>query len=136
MLNEILNTIKFGARGDGDVTSVISGNSLVGKNTKPGSTEAEETKMILFNGLYYRGNWAIPFQVMLNSLFLYVNFYLLLYILQQLRSDPGNEFYKSQTEKQIVKLMRARGIFKYAHLDELKAQAIELPYEVNIFFIM
>lgn len=54
---------KFGARGAGDVTSVISGNSLVGKNNKPGSTETNETKMILFNGLYYRGNWAIPFQV-------------------------------------------------------------------------
>lgn len=56
---------QFGSPGDKDVASVISGNSLVGKkeNLKAGEAEGTESKLILFNGLYYRGNWAIPFQV-------------------------------------------------------------------------
>lgn len=58
-------SIQFLTPGDRDVASVISGNSLVGKkeNRKAGDTEDTESKLILFNGLYYRGNWAIPFQV-------------------------------------------------------------------------
>lgn len=44
---------------DGDGTSVLSGNSIVGD-----AKESEkETKMLLFSGLYYKGSWGIPFQV-------------------------------------------------------------------------
>lgn len=89
--------------------------------------------MILFNGLYYRGNWATPFQVIMTlHLHKSWNFYIFCVILQQLRSEAEHEFYKSENETRNIKLMRTRGIFKYADLAELSAQAIELPYEVNI----
>lgn len=44
-----------------DVASALSGNSIVGKKTD--SEDEYESKMLLFNGLYFRGNWAAPFQV-------------------------------------------------------------------------
>jgi len=65
--------------------------------------------MLLFNGLYYKGNWAIPFQ--------------------QLRSDSENVFYTSDTEKIPVKMMRARGFYKIANCKSLKAKAIDIPYD-------
>lgn len=100
----------FGGQGTGEVASVLSGNSIVGRRTD--SDAASESKLILFNGLYYRGSWATPFQ--------------------QLRSDMGgNTFYKSDSEKCTVNMMRARGQFKYARLEKDKAQAIELPYDVS-----
>lgn len=57
--------------------------------------------------------------------------------LQQLRSDFDNVFYVSATEKVPVKMMRARGFYKIADCKNLKAKAIELPYDVSknyIFF--
>lgn len=55
----------FGGGNDGDGTSIISGNSIVGEkeNAEENDKEKYESKMLLFNGLYYRGNWATPFQV-------------------------------------------------------------------------
>lgn len=44
-----------------DVASALSGNSIVGK--KADTEDEYESKMLLFNGLYFRGNWAVPFQV-------------------------------------------------------------------------
>lgn len=69
--------IQLGSPGDRDVASVISGNSLVGKkeNARAGDTEDTESKLILFNGLYYRGNWAIPFQVNIIEKFLPCNYF-------------------------------------------------------------
>lgn len=60
---------EFASHADGDVAHVISGNSLVGRKLNANDSDAEKTesKLILFNGLYYRGSWAIPFQVKLNS---------------------------------------------------------------------
>lgn len=54
-----------------DVASALSGNSLVGKKNIAGDDEADEihdgekyeSKMLLFNGLYFRGSWETPFQV-------------------------------------------------------------------------
>lgn len=55
---------KFGGK-YGEGVSIISGNSLVGEieNPKENETYKFEPKMLLFNGLYYHGSWAIPFQV-------------------------------------------------------------------------
>lgn len=47
-----------------DVSSALSGSSLTGR--KEGDAEngaRQESKMLLFNGLYYRGKWKTPFQV-------------------------------------------------------------------------
>lgn len=55
---------KFAGRNDGDGTAVLSGNSIVGEKTnQTNDTETTETKLLLFNGLYFRGSWATPFQV-------------------------------------------------------------------------
>jgi serine protease inhibitor len=48
---------------DGDVTSALSANSMVGEKINSNDTEKYESKMLLFNGLYFRGAWAHPFQV-------------------------------------------------------------------------
>lgn len=44
-----------------DVSSALSGNSLTGR--KSAGSEDQESKMLLFNGLYFRGKWKTPFQV-------------------------------------------------------------------------
>lgn len=43
------------------VSSALSGNSLMGR--KEGNGQELESKMLLFNGLYFRGKWKTPFQV-------------------------------------------------------------------------
>lgn len=49
----------------GDGASIVSGNSIVGEkeNLAEDETDIYEPKMLVFNGLYYHGNWATPFQV-------------------------------------------------------------------------
>lgn len=56
---------KFGGK-SGEGASIVSGGSIIGE--KENLTDADndnrfEPKMLLFNGLYYHGNWATPFQV-------------------------------------------------------------------------
>lgn len=46
-----------------DVSSALSGNSLMGR--KEDGSQEQESKMLLFNGLYFRGKWKTPFQVSL-----------------------------------------------------------------------
>lgn len=48
-----------------DVSTALSGNSLMGR--KQEDSLDEESKMLLFNGLYFRGRWKTPFQVSLND---------------------------------------------------------------------
>lgn len=101
---------QFGSTNAGEVASALSGNSIVGRKINSRQPDKEvESKMLLFNGLYYKGNWAIPFQ--------------------QLRSDTENVFYTSDSEKIPVKMMRARGFYKIAECKNLKATAIDLPYD-------
>lgn len=59
-----LDQRQFGSTNAGEVASALSGNSIVGKKDNSRQSEKNtESKMLLFNGLYYKGNWAIPFQV-------------------------------------------------------------------------
>lgn len=55
---------QFGGK-SGEGASIVSGNSIVGEkeNLDENETDIYEPKMLVFNGLYYHGNWAIPFQV-------------------------------------------------------------------------
>lgn len=72
----ILNT-QFGSTNTGEVASALSGNSIVGKKTNSRQPDKEtESKMLLFNGLYYKGNWAIPFQVNITWLPIYERLYI------------------------------------------------------------
>ncbi|CAO1407105.1 unnamed protein product [Diamesa serratosioi] len=98
---------------EGDVTSALSGNSIVGKNEDGGSEL--ESKMLLFNGLYFRGNWATPFFT--------------------LRSDELS-YFNTLSEKQTVKFMRSRGTFKYSEMSALNVDVVELPYENDRYALM
>ncbi|XP_058449741.1 antitrypsin [Malaya genurostris] len=88
----------------GDIASALSGNSLVGRkaNTKDGE---DESKMLLFNGLYYRGSWATPFQM---------------------KSEQGR--FSLNGEEKRVMTMKTEGIFGVGSSQELDARFIELPY--------
>lgn len=67
--------------------------------------------MLLFNGLYFRGNWAQPFM--------------------ELRSDEIRYFngFKGQQE---IKFMVTNGLFKYANISSQNLIAVELPYKVYL----
>lgn len=90
-----------------DVASALSGNSIVGK--KDTSSDELESKMLLFNGLYFRGNWKQPFQ--------------------KLRSDPEDVFFNSTSQKTRITMMRTRGTFRTGFISSIDSQAIEVPYE-------
>lgn len=64
--------------------------------------------MIIFNGMYFRGSWKKPFDVV----------------------EPGL-FYKSSSEKKSVQMMKATGSFNTAFISALDSQAIYLPYDVS-----
>lgn len=95
---------------EGDVTSALSGNSIVGKKagetSEPGSLES---KMLLFNGLYFRGDWLQPFM--------------------ELRSDD-KKYFEAITGKQDVKFMMTYGSFRFARIPSRHVSAVELPYKV------
>lgn len=59
-----IRLFKFGGKTD-EGASIISGNSIVGEKEDLDDDDSDryEPKMLLFNGLYYHGNWATPFQV-------------------------------------------------------------------------
>ncbi|CAO1413034.1 unnamed protein product [Diamesa tonsa] len=97
---------------EGDVTSALSGNSIVGKNEEDGQLES---KMLLFNGLYFRGNWATPFFT--------------------LRSDEL-AYFNTLSGKQTVKYMRSRGTFKFSEMSSLNVDVVELPYENDRYALM
>lgn len=65
--------MKFSGSFLSDGASIISGNSIIGEkaNISDDETDRFEPKMLLFNGLYYRGNWATPFQVNIHLLLKY-----------------------------------------------------------------
>jgi len=66
--------------------------------------------MLLFNGLYFRGNWAHPFM--------------------ELRSEEAS-YFDAVSGKQEVKFMKSQGSFRYADVPSKNLFAIELPYEVR-----
>lgn len=65
--------------------------------------------MIIFNGLYFRGFWKIPFQY-----------------------KQGEElFYKVNGEKILSRMLYAVGQFYVGHIDELDSTVLCLPYKVR-----
>jgi serine protease inhibitor len=69
--------------------------------------------MIIFNGLYFRGNWSIPFA--LGS-----------------QEPEGISFYVSNDEKKQTTMMYSQGEYDIGELTDLDSMAIELPYQVII----
>lgn len=104
---------QFGGKSD-DGASIISGNSLVGEKENPTDEEDKyEPKMLLFNGLYYKGNWATPFQ--------------------HLRDEALEfTFSTSEDEKVPIKMMRSCGLYRFGDIQKLDSEAIEFPYDVII----
>ncbi|CAB3233602.1 unnamed protein product [Arctia plantaginis] len=82
-----------------DVSSSLSVNSF-------GKKSISDSLMLIFNGMYFRGSWKQPFDII----------------------DSG-VFYKSNTEKKQVTMMKTKGRFQVASLPELDAEAIKLPYD-------
>ncbi|XP_054271936.1 serine protease inhibitor 42Dd-like [Macrosteles quadrilineatus] len=92
--------------GSKDVATALSANKIVDKN-RPDLDP--QTKMIIFNGFYFRANWKTPFKLV--------------------KEEDKRIFYKSLTEKKQVKMMQSKGSFDIGNVPELDATALELPYE-------
>ncbi|CAK1593801.1 unnamed protein product [Parnassius mnemosyne] len=86
-----------------DITSSVSVNSVGKKSIK---TSTIDSLMIIFNGMYFRGSWKQPFEAVENGV-----------------------FYKSNTEKIQVPMMKTTGTFKTSSLPDLDSEAILLPYD-------
>uniref|UniRef100_A0A182YGE2 Serpin domain-containing protein n=1 Tax=Anopheles stephensi TaxID=30069 RepID=A0A182YGE2_ANOST len=100
----------------GDIASALSGNSLVGRkaNLKEDEEPVNESKMLLFNGLYFRGSWATPFQ--------------------QLRTEESTFF--TNTDERPVMMMRSQGTFGVGKDDQLDAKFLELPYNNSRYSLL
>lgn len=131
----------FAGNNDADGTSIISGNSIVAekKDAAEGDADKFESKMMLFNGLYYRGNWATPFQVnfwlcliRVNRLFPHFITFSSINFDQHLRDENiENMFYTSEENKIPVKMMRSRGYYSVGEMPKMDCEAIEFPYDVR-----
>lgn len=90
----------------GDVASALSGNSIVGRKEKDASLES---KMLLFNGLFYQGDWLWPFKT---------------------SQSEDKKYFNALSGKQDVAFISSSGTFKYAGNFKNLA-AIEIPYKVK-----
>ncbi|EDW39251.1 GL13512 [Drosophila persimilis] len=98
----------YGARSlfrQDDITSALSANSITGRSA------GAKSKMLLFNGLYYRGSWATPFY--------------------QLRDGSDEFFFMTNEDAMKAPMMHTRGQFLVADLPQLKARVLSLPYETS-----
>ncbi|KAK6636972.1 hypothetical protein RUM43_010638 [Polyplax serrata] len=68
-----------------------------------------EPRMIIFNGLYYKGVWETPFE--------------------KKPIDGSKAFYKSEDEKIFVPTIHSQGLFYSGFIENLNCSAIELPYK-------
>ncbi|XP_055910294.1 uncharacterized protein LOC129944694 [Eupeodes corollae] len=89
--------------GKDDIASALSANSINGRDS------GSRTKMLLFNGLYYRGNWAYPFE--------------------EVRSSPNEIFHLTSDQSLQIQTMHARGKYLVADLEAYNACGVSLPYE-------
>ncbi|XP_058978150.1 uncharacterized protein LOC101899860 [Musca domestica] len=92
-----------------DIASALSANSITGRDI------GSKTKMLLFNGLYYRGNWANSFH-----------------------EQPNAEEFFFMTEDDAMKtpMMHSMGKFYMAELSDLNAKVLCLPYENKKYSLM
>ncbi|XP_052744297.1 uncharacterized protein LOC112053547 [Bicyclus anynana] len=91
-----------------DIASSISVNSVGGKSSK-----SSNSLMLIFNGMYFRGSWKKPFDKVESGV-----------------------FYKSNTEKKQVQIMKTRGSFKTNSFPELDSEAILLPYDGDRYALL
>ncbi|TEA35535.1 hypothetical protein DBR06_SOUSAS8910007 [Sousa chinensis] len=81
-----------------------------------GSIDAE-TKMVLVNAVYFKGNWKTPFQKKLNRLY---------------------PFRVNLTQRKEVQMMFLHEKLNIGHIEDLKVQILELPYAgyVSMFLLL
>ncbi|MBV98990.1 Plasminogen activator inhibitor 2, partial [Eschrichtius robustus] len=81
-----------------------------------GSIDAE-TKMVLVNAVYFKGNWKTPFQKKLNGLY---------------------PFRVNLTQRKAVQMMFLRAQLNIGYIEDLKVQILELPYAgyVSMFLLL
>ncbi|XP_061026495.1 plasminogen activator inhibitor 2 [Eubalaena glacialis] len=81
-----------------------------------GSIDAE-TKMVLVNAVYFKGNWKTPFQKKLNGLY---------------------PFRVNLTQRKAVQMMFLHAQLNIGYLEDLKVQILELPYTgyVSMFLLL
>lgn len=87
-----------------EIMSAISANRL--SSTEDNST-TPESRMIIFNALYYQGRWANKFSAV----------------------EGGFDFEPADGAKKSVASIQTVGEFEYGRLRQLRAAAINIPYE-------
>ncbi|KAI9584626.1 uncharacterized protein LOC119634739 [Glossina fuscipes] len=92
-----------------DITSALSANAITGRET------GSKTKMLLFNGLYYRGRWSTPFIH---------------------ESENDEFFYMTAEDATKVTMMHAKGKFHMAEVEHLNAKILCLPYQNKKYTMM
>uniref|UniRef100_A0A1A9W6K7 Serpin domain-containing protein n=1 Tax=Glossina brevipalpis TaxID=37001 RepID=A0A1A9W6K7_9MUSC len=92
-----------------DITSALSANAITGRET------GSKTKMLLFNGLYYRGRWSTPFIH---------------------ESENDEFFYMTAEDATKVTMMHTKGKFHMAEVKRLSAKVLCLPYENKKYTMM
>ncbi|TMW44824.1 hypothetical protein DOY81_010096, partial [Sarcophaga bullata] len=85
-----------------DITSALSANSITGRDV------GSKTKMLLFNGLYFRGQWATEFK-------------------EERQIDEF--FFMTSEDAMKTPMMHAYDKFYVADMESLNAKIICLPYE-------
>lgn len=73
------------------------------------------TRMVLVNAIYFKGNWATQFKK---------------------ENTQKADFWTSETDSKQVDMMYVKAKFRYAHIEELEATAIELPYANSSLVMM
>jgi len=73
------------------------------------------TVLLLANAVYFKGKWANEFDP---------------------KATIDRPFHVDNTNTKMVKTMFRKGNYKYAELPEYEAKCIELPYAVNVPFVL
>lgn len=81
--------------------------SLSANNVYTGKYNAKLSRMLIFNGLYFKGSWQVPFQ----------------------NKQTEDAFYISQTDKKSVKMIYSVGKFFSGEIPDLDSVALKIPYK-------
>jgi serpin B len=74
-------------------------------------TFTDLTRVVLVNAVYFKCSWVDPFEPMLTK---------------------ADNFYIDKRSKVHVPFMSKRETLRYAHLEDMDAQIVELPYKVFV----
>ncbi|XP_014250957.1 leukocyte elastase inhibitor-like [Cimex lectularius] len=104
----IARAIKSEMQVEKEMLTALSANRLSTVQETETGEEKSTSRMIIFNALYFRGNWSVPFKA---------------------ENEKLSTFYKSETEKKQTKFICSEEQFEYGQVPDLDACAVELPYQ-------